>query len=178
MINRYSLADYQVAIDIPSIGDYAGSKFVIGGPGNDGQGSYLGEIKITRSVEAFTTEGDVTGSWVHNRNLNKTGTVELTIRQVADEIIKLILASNAYESAIENVGTYKYIKGIHISVGLPATYDGVATTFIECTDCMINKIPDQVFGENAATQTWVFTAGRIDFKPIDEGEPKFEEAGA
>ncbi len=164
MINRYSLTDYIVTINIPAIENVPAKKFNIGGAGNTGDGSYLGEIKITRNVEAFTTEGDVTGSWVHNRNLNKTGTVELTIRQVADEVIKLILAANAYESVNNTSRAFRGQKGIDITVSIPG-YADLSTPFITCTDCMINKIPDQIFGETAAMQTWIFTAGKITFNP-------------
>lgn len=167
MINRYSLADYIVSIKIPTIGNFAGGEYKIGGPGDNGEGSYLGEIKVTRNADAFTTEGDVTGSWVHNRNLNKTGTVELTIRQVANEVIKLILAANAYEFATNNTPAYKGIEGITISISIPQ-YEDVSTPFVTCEDCMINKIPDQVYGETAATQSWVFTSGRITFNPTED----------
>ena len=167
--NRYSLADCLVTIDFPGITDGDRSipqrTFTIGGPGDSNEaGSYMGEIKITRAVEAFTTEGDYTGSYVHNRNLNKTGTVELTIRQVSDKILQLLYIANAYEGALlKNFRSSG--KGLTITVQVGSNYNGVQDTFITCSDCMINKIPDQVYGETAATQDWTFTAGIIEYEP-------------
>ena len=109
MIHKYSLADYQLTIGIPqSVAQRLGlrdeegnllTSFVIGGPGENNEGSFIGQIVATRSNNLWETEGDATGSWVHNKNLNRTGTIELQIRQISDKVIEL---SQLTEVKVEN----------------------------------------------------------------------------
>lgn len=166
-VNRYSLTDHIVTIKIPNTngilkGVPEDLAFSIGGPGETGQGSFVGSIKVTRNKEAFTTDGDVTGSWVHNRNLDKTGTVSIEIKQVSNTIIKLIKICNAYESIRNSEDMYfGGFEGLTITVS-----DSTGNQFINCTDCMITKIPDQNFGETAELQTWEFTCGYISYDPV------------
>lgn len=155
--SRYSLADYTVTIDFPGYGDLKGEKISIGGPGENGYGSCVGEIKVTRNKELWTTEGDPTGSWVHNKDLNRTGTVEINLRQVSDQIYKLMQICQAYEGATRNV------KGLEITVNPVGDFGFPIIDFITCEDCMITKIPDQDYRETAQEQTWIFTCGRVSF---------------
>lgn len=157
--SRYSLADYMVTITIPAVGQLVSEQITIGGPGEDGKGSCIGEIKVTRNTDMWSTEADATGSWVHNKTLDKTGTVELNIRQVSNYVIKLMQVCSAYESIASTAA------GLTISVG-PANSDtGAVVNFITCEDCFITKIPDQDYADTAAEQTWVFTCGQVKFSP-------------
>lgn len=156
--SRYSLADYQVTLTIPTIGNLTGEEISIGGPGEDNKGSCVGEIKVTRNENIWTTEGDPTGSWVHNKNLNKTGTVEINIRQVSAVIYKLMEVCQAYET-VSSRGS----EGITITVNPAGNFGIPVIDFITCKDCFIQKIPDQDYTDTAKEQQWIFTCGQISF---------------
>ena len=154
--SRYSLADYRVTVHIPAINGLAEEEITIGGPGENREGSCVGEIKVTRRAELWTTEGDPTGSWVHNKNLDKTGTVEINLRQVSDYVIKLMMVCAAYESTDSG-------DGLTITVN-PVISEGT-DNFITCNDCYIQKIPDQDYTDTAKEQQWIFTCGQVLFTP-------------
>ena len=155
MINRYSLADHTVKITFPdnlTVGgvNIGGTVLKIGGPGdNNTGGSFTGEITVSRSTDTWSTEGDATGSWVHNKSLNRTGSVSMQIRQISDDVIRLKMLSQVFET-----GDFP---GCKIEVF------SITDTVARAEDCYITKIPDQVYGENAAMQTWNWTAGRVSF---------------
>lgn len=156
--NTYSLADYTVTFEIPAIGSLPAETLSIGGPGDNGEGSFLGGISVSRANNLFDTESDPTGSWVHNKSLAKNGTVTLNLRQVSNNVIKLMLVCNAFESVQGRS------EGIHITIS-PANPDGTKSTLVDCISCFIQKIPDQIFAAAAAEQPWVFTCGQIKFTP-------------
>ena len=161
--SRYSLADYQATLTVPAIGSSEAESITIGGAGKNGIGSCVGEISVTRNSNLWTTEADPTGSWVHNKNLDKTGIVRINIRQVSDTVIRLIQICSAFESAdIEST------TGITININ-PVLNNEAATQFITCNDCFIVKIPDQTFGQTAAEQSWEFTCGQILYSPTLKG---------
>ena len=162
--NRYGLANYEVTVTFPSNADIATStrlengatSITIGGVGQNGyEGSYIGSVKVTRKNDLWSTEDDPTGSWVHTKNLGRSGTVDVEIWQVSDQIVTLAYSCQAYESIQNNVD------GLTIEV--KNTISGV--TVAKCYDCLITKIPDQEFGENAVKQTWTFTCGRVMYFP-------------
>lgn len=162
--NRYSLADHIVVITLPDdniellerSGLQANAPITIGGPGQNGnEGSFVGSIKVSRKEDLWDTQGDATGSWVHNKSLNRTGNVEIDITQVSDDIIKLSMICNAYESIQGAVG------GLTIEV--KNAYNLELPSIAVCSDCLINKIPDQNLGEKAEQQNWSFTCGRVQF---------------
>lgn len=152
--SKYSLTDYTVTINVPAIGNIPQQTISIGGMGDNGEGSCVGEISVTRNTNLFETEGDPTGSWVHNKNLDKTGTVTINLRQVSDYVIKLITICSAYETVQTRSS------GLTITI-TPHFADDVNTQFVECNDCYIQKVPDQIFAATAAEQSWVFTCGQI-----------------
>lgn len=155
MINRYSLADHLVKITLPAnltVGgaNIGGTVLSIGGPGNNGQtGSFVGEITVERNTDTWTTEGDPTGSWVHNKSLNRTGSVAMQLRQVSDDVVRLQMLAQVFEN-----GDFP---GCKIEV-----FSGTDTV-ARAEDCYITRIPSQVFGDSAAMQTWGWTAGRVTF---------------
>lgn len=168
MINRYSLADYQVTIEVDESAPeaIAGTKISIGGPGEvvnstnglkGNVGSFVGSVTLKRNKELWETEGDRTGSWVHNQNLDRTGTCEIEIRQVSDMVVKLSQLCAIFEDVSSS------IKGLTITVNSTSASGG---TVAVCNDCYIQKVPDQAFGETAALQTWTFTCGQVIFYPF------------
>lgn len=165
MIHRYSLADYQLTIGIPQnvaqrlgLRDAQGnllSSFTIGGPGENGEGSFLGQISAQRTANLWETEGDATGSWVHNKNLNRTGTIELQIRQISDQVIELSQLCDIYEAVQEGV------EGLTLTISSSATDDG--SPVVTGVDCYIQKQADLTLADTAQMLTWSFTCGQVMF---------------
>lgn len=159
MLNRYSLADHTVKVTFPEGFNVNGTNLgglvlTFGGAGNNGiDGSFLGEIAVSRSRDTWTTEGDVTGSWVHNKSLDRTGTVTLNLRQISDDVVRLQMLANAFE--------------LNDSVGCQIIVFSKDTPVAQADDCYISKIPDQSFGDSAAMQSWGWTAGRVTFPRTD-----------
>lgn len=163
MIHRYSLADYQLIIGIPlsvaqklNLKDEQGNlltSFAIGGPGENGEGSFVGQINASRTENLWGTEGDATGSWVHNKNLNRTGTIELQITQISDVVIELAQLCDIYESIQENV------EGLTLTINSSATDE--STPMVTGTDCYIQKQAELTLQPTAQPLTWVFTCGRV-----------------
>ena len=162
MIHQYSLADYQLTIGWKSIAqilnlrDAEGNlltNFSIGGPGENGEGSFVGQINVSRSKDLFTTTGDNTGSWVHDKNLDKTGTISIDITQISDDVITLVQLCQIFEAIQSNV------PGLELSIN--STASGVSNTMVTGKDCLIRKLPDIPLAENAGRLSWVFTCGQI-----------------
>lgn len=165
MIHKYSLADYQLTIGIPqSVAQRLGlrdeqgnslTSFTIGGPGENGEGSFLGQIVASRTTNLWETEGDATGSWVHNKNLSRVGTIEVQIRQIADQVIELAQLCDIYASIQENV------EGLTLTVNSSASDE--STPMVTGIDCYIQKHADLTLAETAGTLTWTFTCGQVQF---------------
>lgn len=155
MLNRYSLADHTVRVTLPDNlsmngNNIGGMVLKFGGPGENGiTGSMIGNISVARANDTWRTEGDATGSWVHNKSLDRTGNVTLNIRQVSDDIIRLQMLAQIYEA--------EDFPGCKIEV-----YCGDLVV-ARAEDCYITRIPEQAFGDTAAMQSWSWTSGRVTF---------------
>lgn len=150
MTNIYSLADYTVSFKAGGVEVKIGGTAESSGSVNQKSG-YLNRIILRRTNNAWDTASDVTGGFVHNRNLSKIGTVTVQINQISDNIARLLYILKAYENSTTPVPFDIYI-----------TQNGnveVAT----CKSCLIQKASDQTFGESADYQEWVFTCGEIIF---------------
>lgn len=164
MVHRYSLADYQLTLGIPQDvarklglsapngGQYS---FSIGGPGENGEGSFVGQISVSRTNSLWETEGDATGSWVHNKNLNRTGTIELQIKQISDQVVELAQLCDIYESIQEGV------EGITLTVS--SSGEDTGSPIATGIDCYIQKQADLTLAPTAGTLTWTFTCGQVMF---------------
>lgn len=154
----YALTDYILGVQIPAVGDLPAETFTVGGPGDTGNGSCTGQIVVSRNQNLFETDGDVTGSWVHNKSLNRTGTINIDIRQVSNYIVKFILTCAVFEKVQTRTG------GMTITL-TPAFNNESNTPIITAIDCFFQKVPDQNYGPSAQMQSWIITCGRIDFNP-------------
>jgi len=163
MIHQYSLADYQLTIGLSeeiarSLGltDAYGNvltNFSIGGPGEDKEGSFVGQITVSRAQDLFTTTGDATGSWVHDKNLNRTGTITIDITQISEDIITLVQLCQIFESVQTNM------PGLELTIN--SVVSSTSTTMVSGKDCYIQKLPDITYAEQAGRLTWSFTCGQI-----------------
>lgn len=143
-MNRYSLSDYVVSItpDEPAMRQSFDTVSI------GGNGQYVGSVRVRVANDLWSTEGYATGAWVQNKNLDRHGTCEIEIGQLAAEVMKLIRLCNLYYE--EQYG------GCTITV-MNRNGNTVAT----CKDCYITKPADQEFSEEAGRQSWVFTCGEI-----------------
>lgn len=160
---RYSLTDYILSVKVPEelrdvfiedstdTVDASSNIISIGG-----DGSYTGSITITNNNAQFTTDGDVTGSWVHNKSKDQTGTIKVNIKQVSDKVLLLVRLYQTYYASDT------ITEGLTLTVS-KATGNGNQESVCVGTDCYINQRPDIVYGDTADGQEWTFTCGRITF---------------
>lgn len=143
---KYSLANYILSIE----SNDASIKRMFGTISIGGEGSALDSITLSIDGDIFTTAGYATGGYVHNKSLDRHGTATLVLNQLSDKVGRLIQLAKLSLS-----GDYD---GFTLSL---SDIDGnkIAT----CVDCYIRRIPEQVFGSSAATQSWQFTCGQINF---------------
>lgn len=146
-MKRYCLANYILTADIPEDIGFGTQTVSIGG-----EGSYMNTITVKLNKDLFTTEGDNTGSWVHVKNLNKTGTVEVSIKQVANSVAVFKALMNIYHNLNSEAS------------GMTLTLrDTLNNTICICKDCLLTRVPDQSFENEPSNQTWTFTCGCIDY---------------
>ena len=146
-MKRYCLANYILTIDIPSDIGFGSQSISIGG-----EGSYLDSISIKANTELFKLDADSTGSWVYTKNLDRSGEIEVSIKQVSDKV--------AVFKALMNI----YINLSSEASGLTMTLrDSLNNTIAVCEDCLLNKIPDQTFKDSPDSQSWSFLSGKITF---------------
>jgi len=148
---RYSLARYILTVQLPDDFDATfitafGQSLSIGG-----EGSMVGSIKIALAKDLWETEGDSTGGYVHNQSLDRTGTCEVSLKQVADAVAKFIRLCNCFYKSDVNYSTGLYLE----------LKDNEGNIVATCKDCYISKIPDQEFADKAGDQTWTFTCGKV-----------------
>ena len=94
-MKRYCLANYILTADIPVDIGFGSQSVSIGG-----EGSYLDTITVHLNNSLFSTQGDNTGAWVHIKNLDKTGTVTISINQMSDKIASFKALMNIYRNII------------------------------------------------------------------------------
>lgn len=144
---RYSLAKYILTITIPAnlVGEFGTQSISVGG-----ENSYLESINITFASTLWETAADSTGSWVHNQNLDRSGTVVVNLNQLSVNVAKFKRLCNLFfNSNAEYDG---------LTLELADTSGNIIAT---CNDCLVQKIPDQSFQSTAQYQSWTFTCGKI-----------------
>lgn len=144
---KYSLAKHILTITIPDnlVGDFGAQSISIGG-----EGSYLDSITLTYNSQLWTTTGDATGSWVHDQNLDRTGTAEISIKQVSPSVGRFKTLCNLYFNS--------YIDYDGLTLELSDIAGNIIAT---CNDCYIQKIPNQAYQATSQNQTWTITCGKI-----------------
>lgn len=159
---RYSLTDYILSVKVPDelrdvfltssseTTDESANRISIGG-----DGSYLGNIKTSGSTQ-WDTQGDATGSWVHNKNKSKVGTLSVEINQLSDVVLKLTRLIETYYSA-DTVTS-----GLTLTIS-KATGAGNSIDVCTCIDCYITKQPDGGWSDKADNMNFEFTCGKITY---------------
>lgn len=161
-IRTYSLSDYTLSVKVPEAlrdvfisgssdtNDASDNTITIGG--ND---SYTGSIQVSLATPQWRTEGDSTGSWVHSKSLDRHGTLNVAINQVADKSLLLVKLFETYYSADTTT------EGLTITV--QKMIGGEPKKICSCQDCYIPQMPNLQYQEQARTIEWQFTVGNITF---------------
>lgn len=144
-MNRYSLANHILSIKPNDGGISTFGTIEVGG-----EGSYLDSVSISTPTNLWNTQGFATGGWIHDKNLSRIGTVDITLNQLSDQVKKFITMCENYYGGDYNGFTITLSKN-----------DG--SKIASCIDCYISKIPDQSYGQSSANQTWTFTCGQITY---------------
>lgn len=147
-MKRYCLANYILTVNVPESINLGISSISIGG-----EGSYLNNITVLMNKAAYEISTDDTGSWVYNKSLDKSGSISLTINQMSDKVAILKKLLLIYSKS--DVDT----EGLTLSLR-----DTANNTIFIAEDCMLGKLPEQVFSTTAGTQNWSFNSGRISFE--------------
>lgn len=145
-MKKYSLANYILSVDPND----SSIKSMFGTISIGGEGNAIGSISLSVSSSMWSTEGYATGAWIHNKNLDKHGSVTISINQLSDKVVKLIQLVKLYYG--------KDYDGFTLAVS-----DINGNKVASCIDCYIEKIPEQSFGTTASDQRWTFTCGQINF---------------
>lgn len=155
MLYTYSLSDYIVSVVVPE------SLYSVYGVDNrisiGGDKSYNGGIIINMNSQTWTTHGDATGSYYHDKSKDRTGTLTVNLTQISDNVLRLIRLFNAYYSSdSSNDGLT-----ITLSKAIGNDQKIVAT----CNSCMLN-LPNLDFEDAAKQHGWAFTCGEIIFSGV------------
>lgn len=144
---RYSLAQYILTITLPAnlASEFGAQAISVGG-----ENSYLESMSVSYRSTLWETSADNTGSWVHNQNLDRSGTVTLSLNQVSIAVAKFKKLCNLYFNA-SNI-----YEGLTLELS-----DTDGNTIATCNDCLVTKIPDQALSNAAQNQSWTLTCGKI-----------------
>lgn len=153
---RYSLADYILSITLPNnlAQDLNFDKptFTIGG-----EGSYLDKIEFELLNDLFSTEGDSTGSWVHNKNLSRVGTCTITVQMLSEKTTVFKKVCNIFYQASSAAVNRDY-DGCTLSLS-----DNYGNEIVTAIDCYFTKVPSLSLQVESQKQDWVLTCGSITF---------------
>lgn len=147
---RYSLADYILEITLPN------SIKAILGLSDDtisigGEGSYLDSIGFSLNNNLWETQGDNTGSYIHIKNLDRTGTASLSMNMMSPKVIQLTTILSTYYNNDSD------------DDALTITLSNADSTLvITAESCYLTKLPDINLSNEPGNRTWNFTCGKID----------------
>lgn len=145
---RYSLANYILTI----ANDNSDVNSLFGNVQIGGEGDAVSSITVNHETNLWSTEGYATGAWVHNKNLDRHGTVEISMSQLTDAVAKFKQFVNLFYSTSDS----NDVQGSTLTLS-----DTEGNVIAVCEDCYPTRIPSQQFGNTAGVQNWSFTAGRI-----------------
>ena len=148
---RYTLANYTLTITPSAELKAAGFSDTIS---VGGEGDYIGTITAGNGQSnVWSTTGYATGAWIHTKNLNRTGSISVTVSQLADQVIYFIRLVNTYFTAA-NVG------GLTMTISDASNNDRAV---VEAIDCFPTSIPDISYAASAGSLNFEFTCGRLTF---------------
>lgn len=141
---RYCLANYILTVNVPEEINLGVSSINIGG-----EGSYLDSITV-KVNGGWKISGDSTGSWVHTKDLDRTGTIEVSINQMSNKISIFKSLMTIYR----NLDTE--VEGLTLTLT-----DNLGNLICIAQDCILADYPDQSFSNEPSTQSWTFNCGKV-----------------
>lgn len=115
-----------------------------------GEGSTVNSISASRSTNMFSVSGYATGGYVISKSLDRTGSISVSLSQLATNVGRFIKLMKAYQG-----GDYE---GFTLTLS-----DLTGKKVVTGIDCFLN-IPEQSFGQSASDQTWSFVCGQVNFE--------------
>lgn len=144
---KYSLLDYVLTISLPTkLRTALGITTISVG----GEGSYLDNFTFAMATNTWAVKGDATGSWIHEKSNDRTGTASITLNMMSPQIMVLTRLFNTYFTA-DNVA-----EGVTITLS-----DAASNTVVTCNDCFVQKLPDLTIKASPDTREWNFVCGQI-----------------
>ncbi len=122
-----------------------------------GDDSYVGSISFQYKTNAWEVTGDPTGSWVHTKNRDRTGTCTLSMNQVAYKGAMLIKIFNIYYN--DTTGDNDIVDGFDIYVT-----DRKGRLLMSAMDCYVQNVPTMEYGSAPRDLSWTFNCGRITYE--------------
>lgn len=122
-----------------------------------GDDSYVGSISFQYKTNAWEVTGDPTGSWVHTKNRDRTGTCTLSMNQVAYKGAMLIKIFNIYYN--DTARDEEIIDGFDIYVT-----DRKGRKLMSAMDCYVQNVPTMEYGSTPRDLSWTFNCGRITYE--------------
>lgn len=120
-----------------------------------GEDSYVGSISFQYKTNAWEVTGDPTGSWVHTKNRDRTGTCNLSMNQVAYKGALLIKIFNIYYKDTDS----DLLEGFDIYVT-----DRQGRKLMSACDCYVQTVPSMEYGSTPRDLSWTFNCGRITYE--------------
>ena len=143
----YSLANYKLTLtsDDPTIIATFGESISIGG-----QGKKIGSISINQTNSPYALKSFETGGYYYDKTLDRSGTITISLNQLAEEVAKFKTLLNLYYTGDYNGFTAVLTTNENVKVA-------------ECIDCLMTNVPNQSFGGSTGSQEWQFGTGQITF---------------
>lgn len=161
---RYSLALFQVNVTRKG---YQTKSF-------GGQGKMIGSISISRKNDRFSAEGDATGGYVINENLDATGTCTINIKQFAPLVSTLTNLFNSYNDYYNTKGLDENFEIITANLsGDDTLFDStkievyyMGRLVATCEGCYLN-MPEFNANEENDSRDFAFECGTVNFEALD-----------
>lgn len=107
-------------------------------------------VTAERNADAWTTKAGAQGDVVRTKNLDRTGTVKVSLQQ--SSAANDLLSAQARIDELTNFGT----QPVQIQ-------DLNGTTLVHATNAWVKKYPNVEFGKELSAREWVFECETLDF---------------
>lgn len=105
-------------------------------------------VKVSRNEDAWTVQSGVTGETARSKNNNRTGSVEISLLQTAED--------NQYLSDLALLDENANAGAVPLTVK-----DNNGNTILFAENAWVKKMPDVEYGKEAGPRTWVFETDNL-----------------
>lgn len=146
MVKNYSLSDYRFSIVTSTPGASAETVLITLG----GKGNFLGNIKATFEANVWEKETDVLGNSIFSKSYNRSGTIELTLKMLANECKFFDSMMIAYFSS-DGPHEDKFF-----GIVIESAFDPTKHLKLVGSYCVLQKLPDLEYGAGTNERTYTF----------------------